>query len=313
MFKIISILLLLPLSIHANDISNEELKLINKLDDSKVVKQEKFKVKPKRFSYTENNFATQKFTAVLKKGSHIQTLEGDKFFITRASRVLKAEEVSPGSPFAFLFNKSGKAVFICYSKDLERLNEVVALTPKKVQFTKEIENFKSIDNDQELLLNLLVSSGSHQYDIFQEKESLASLGATSELGLKNKLPFPMMIVASFNKISGTNLNWTFANLGLKLSHFWEYNDNTLIGVFAQAERTIFGKATLFEESISLLENRFSIGTSLTWKNNIFSVEMAKERLMFPSTTLLSSNGITNTDMYHTSLILKVGKQFEIDL
>jgi len=312
MFKIILSILLIT-KVSALELNQEEQSLFDKLDSSKSVAAKEIKARPKRFTYTNNNFSTQKFTAVLKKNAELQNLDGTKFYKTRESRILKVEEVSPGSPFSFIFNKSGEAVFICYSKDLERLNEKISLTPPRIEFKKTDDRFKSIDNDIELLLNLLVSTGAHQYDIFPEAESLSSLGFTSEVGLNSKVSFPMMFITSFNQVSGTNMSWTFANVGLKFSYNWKHSDETNLGFFLQAERTLYGSATINEETLSLHENKFSIGSSMLWKDNIFSVEIAKERLIFPSTTLLDTNNIINTDVYHTSFILKVGKQFEIDL
>lgn len=316
MFKIIVPILFIA-SVFAQqspfELSSEELKLFEKLEGPQSQGQDEITIKPKRFTYTENNFATQKFTAVLKANSPIQNLDGTRYYTTSEARVLKVEEVSPGSPFTFVFNKKGEAVFICYSRDLERLNEKVALTPPKIKFEKVEDNFKSIDNDQKLLLNLLISTGNHQYDIFEESESLSSLGFTTEVGLESSRSIPMMIVTSFNQVSGSNFKWTFANLGLKLSHFWKWNQRTNIGLFLQAERSLYGKANLAESSISLHENRFSIGSSVHWNDKIFSLEVAKERLIFPNDILLNSNNIRNTNVYHTSFIFKAGKQFEINL
>ncbi|WP_034720176.1 hypothetical protein, partial [Bacteriovorax sp. DB6_IX] len=72
---------------------------------------------------------------------------------------------------------------------------------------------------------------------FEESESLSSLGFTTEVGLESSRSIPMMIVTSFNQVSGSNFKWTFANLGLKLSHFWKWNQRTNIGLFLQAERS----------------------------------------------------------------------------
>ena len=314
MYQRIIFIILFSFIASADDLSLEQTSLLNKLSNKNntgVLKD--YKIPPKRFKYTKNSFATQKFTTVLKKNSLIQTLDGKKNYKTASARVLKAEEVSIGSPFSFLFNKEGKAVFICYSRDLKKLDNKVSLTPKKVSFVRDIVNYKSVDNDQQLLLNLLVSRGNHTYDIFPEKETLSSMGITSEFGLKNNMLIPMMGVISLNQVTGQSLKWSFANLGLKVSHFWRYNEKTEIGFFAQAEKTIYGQAVVFDQSISLQENRFSIGPIIKWKDNLISLELAQVRLIFPNNALLNTNGITNTDKYHRSFIFKIGKQFEINL
>lgn len=313
MLKLV-ILFILSSHVMALKLSEEQNSLLKKIGNYSDFNND-YEIKPPklRFEYKQRNFAPYKYTAVLKKGSSFQTLNGEQSYESKYATVVKVEEVSPGSPFTYLMGKDGKPAFVCRTKDLEVLDEVVSLTPKKVNFIKDNYQYKYIDNDKNLLLNLLVSQGNHSYEIFEENEVASSFGLTAELGMESSLQYPMMVIGNISQMKSTNFNWVYANIGIKVSRLWDYSELTKIGGLVQAERTLYGQADLKGNSIKLKANRFSLGPLVQYKDNLFSLEYAVERLMFPASIQLNSNGIQNTENFHSSIIFKVGKQFEIEL
>ncbi|EQC44723.1 hypothetical protein [Bacteriovorax sp. Seq25_V] len=306
MFKLIG-LLLLSNFIFAADILD---KLI-KMDKTNEVAQ--IQIPPKRFEYNDDVPDAQKFTAVIRKGALLQDLDGENYYQANANFVIRVREVESGSFYSFVIDKNNKARLVCLSTDIQRIDNIVNLTPKKINFSKENFEYRKIDVNKILVLNTMLTSGTHFFNFYEDASAHSSMGLNIEASFKNQELIPFALTMSFNRISGEILSWDYANLGMKLFKTINFESGNKLIFSAEAQRSLYGQANLGENSISLIENKFSLGATYQFGNWLLGLEASKERLFIPADINLVDNNLENTNQYQTSYLLKLGYSFDIQL
>jgi len=292
-----------------------DFNLLNNLEQlSKKSEAKKKTTNLLRFKHVKRKYGPVKFTAVLKKGASFQSLDGSKVFVNEKAIILKAEEVTAGGNFCFLLDKEGRAVYVSYSKDLQKLDRMVTFSSEKITTLRNKYKFSLIDQDTEILLNVLASAGTHSFNLYENAPDLTSTGVTLEGGLHKESSFPFFVIANYEQIINEDISWTKLNIGMKALMPWKISKTISLALFISGERSIYGGATLTDgDTFSLKETKYSLGTQAQWKSYILSLELARERIIFPQDLDLKDKGISNTDTYHSSLIFKIGKQFGIKI
>lgn len=299
------------LTIKARCFDSDILQKLQKLEKQEQVKD--ITLKPLRFELNEIDHGQQLFYATLKKDSIIQNLDGTIKYQLLVDSNMRFKEIKSDDLFTYIVNKSGAPIFVCLTKDLVKIERLIALRPKEIPFKKENIQYNKINLDQVLLLNGLVSFGQHSFIFDQSASGQQSVSLNLEAGFKKQTLLPFMLTTSLTKLSNTFIEWNYLTFGLKIFRNINLSDTKNLQVYVEAQRDLWGSTTLQDTSVSIDLNRYILGATLHAGPWLFGLEVFNERAYFPGEVKLSRYGIQNNDSFKTGMALKIGREFEINL
>lgn len=285
------------------------LSKLQKLEYSEELRD--IKIPERRFDQEDYTYKTNPFRAVILKNSYVQSLDGKNIFHLKENTTLLFREIEAGGAFTFIIGTDGNPEFVCYSKDVKKIEHVVSMRPKHISFEKEKILYNKINVDQVILASANFGRGSHAFNI-SENNTQSSNHFGLDLSFKEDMIIPFILSLNFNQLAGENISWQFLNLGMKLFYDLSSNNDRSWLFYLNAQRSIYGSANFYEYSINLLESRYGIGSTYKLSKWLFSIDIFQEKLFIPAEVDLSKYSIPKAE-YTSGFLLSVGYEMEFTL
>jgi len=257
------------------DISFQNL---DSLSDVLNIDNQKYKkYKPKEF-IRQSPTTPKKLYAVLKKESHLHSLESEKVISNPEKIYVNAREVYYGGKWSYIYNKDNKEKYKTLTKNLVFIEEVIKLRPTiPGNETYPMQSkYNIVDSNIPFEFHILYRNESTNYSSFNilTNDSLET-AASNSLSLKgyfnSLLPIDIGFVFDFQtgKAEGESdsVTWKSFSIGPTIKYDFYKTGNFTFNTQFAVKKSLFFSATSSES-----EANFS---SLSWQAGLESVYHTK--------------------------------------
>ena len=252
------------------------------------------------------------FRAFIKQGSLVEKISDQSVATIKQNKNILAEEEYAGSSYSFILNKNKKKIYRCLSKDLDSIESIIKTKSKRNDHDIKVTNELKKDNIELSIENLFITR-INNHTILNNSEEVSSLGLSSGIKIKNTLPLNPTAILSFYRTKGDSFTWNNLSLEFKISYDFKFKNNFSIHPYIKTGANFLGSFKIRGEKLSLKSNHYAMGILMKWKKNLFTIEFINDFISFSKKVSIQKYNLINTKIYHKGILLKIGREFEVNL
>lgn len=216
------------------------------------------------------------YQAVLKKGSSVQTPEGDKTWTTEKPIYVKARLQFPGAPYSLLLNKEGDVILATRTENLSSLEAVTQLYPTTDPTKNYVDStaFRSINTSYDLETKLSVHLENSDAAYLSRFHSSQESSATStrmqiETYFLSFLPLDFGLSLSYqtgsfgDEQTGIRTSFDGSYFGPVIKAEVYQSDGSTLEVFGKAEKSLSLQSDDGQTQNQFSSNVWSVGADWT--------------------------------------------------